>query len=126
MNEHDFDGDRPRQLLVCSYGEDCGAALKQRDGGAMDLYNALKTARTEAGLKRSLYVTKTGCMGWCEYAPVVQLLPEGRVYRNVGIAEAGGAVQACSKGGQGLESHLVWDYSLSRAENLARGRRGGL
>jgi (2Fe-2S) ferredoxin len=125
MNEHDFDGDRPRQLLVCSYGEDCGAALKRRDGSALALADALKGARTEAGLKRCLYVTKTGCMGWCEYAPVVQLLPEGRVFRNLGIDEAASVVQACAKGGAGLEERLVWDYSLPRGANEARARKPG-
>jgi (2Fe-2S) ferredoxin len=126
VNEHDFDGDRPRQLFVCTYGADCGAALKRRDGDAMALADALKSARTAAGLKRSLYVTKSGCMGWCEYAPVVQLLPEGRVYRNIEIGSAAGAVQACLSGGLGLEDQLVWDYSLSRAENEARGMKPGI
>ena len=123
MNEHDFDGDRPRQLLVCSFGEDCAAALKRRDGSAMALADALKAARTEAGLKRELYVTKTGCMGWCEHAPAAQLLPEGRIYEGLGIGEAAEVVQACRRGGEGLEDRLVWDYSLTRAENERR-RKG--
>jgi (2Fe-2S) ferredoxin len=124
MNEFDFDGDRPRQLLVCTTGADCGAALKARDASPQALADALKTARTEAGLKRELYVTKTGCMGWCQYAPVAQLLPEGRVYRDLGLGEAPQVVAACLRGGEGLEGRLVWDYSQSRAENEARRRQG--
>jgi len=120
MNEQDFDGDRPLQLLVCTYGADCGAALKARDGNPQALADALKAARTEAGLKRSLYVTKTGCMGWCEYAPVVQLLPEGLIMRNLTVEEAAMEVRACLNKGQGLEAQVVWDYSLTRAENEAR------
>lgn len=125
MNEFDFNGDRPRQLLVCTYGADCGAALKDRDGSAMAMADAVKEARTAGGHKRDLYVTKTGCMGWCAYAPVVQLLPEGRVYRNPTPGEAPALVDACLKGGQGLERSLVWDYSESREHNEARRRREG-
>jgi (2Fe-2S) ferredoxin len=126
MNEHDFEGDRPRQLLVCTFGEDCGAALKRRDGQAFALADRLKEARTAAGLKRELYVTKTGCMGWCEHAPVVQLLPEGRIYSAPTIQSAPAVVRACVEGGQTLEWDLLWDYSLSRAQNQARqGARGG-
>lgn len=120
MNEHDFDGDRPRQLLVCTFGADCGAALKQRDGNPQALGDALKEARTAAGLKRQLYVTKTGCQGWCEHAPVVQLLPEGRIFSAPALDQAPAAVQACLDGGEALRPALIWDYSLTRAQNLAR------
>jgi (2Fe-2S) ferredoxin len=125
MNERDFDGDRPRQALVCTFGEDCARALKARDGQASTLADALKEARTRAGLKRELYVTKTGCMGWCEHAPVVQLLPEGRVYKDLSPEEAPLLVAALLDGGSGLEDRLVWDYSLSRAENLVRKKGRG-
>jgi (2Fe-2S) ferredoxin len=124
MNEHDFDGDRPRQLLVCTFGADCAAALKQRDGNAQDLGDALKTARSEAGLKRRLYVIKTGCQGWCEHAPVVQLLPEGRIFKAPEIAGAAATVKACLDGGSRLLDSQLWDYSQSRAMNEAR-RKGG-
>ncbi|HXB98547.1 MAG TPA: (2Fe-2S) ferredoxin domain-containing protein [bacterium] len=120
MNEHDFNGDRPRQLLVCTFGEDCAAALKQRDGQAFALADRLKEARTAAGLKRDLYVTKTGCMGWCEHAPVVQLLPEGRIFAAPALKDAPAVVRACLDGGEALAKDLLWDYSLSRAQNQAR------
>ena len=120
MNEQDFDGDRPRQLLVCTFGEDCAAKLKQRDGNPQALGDALKTARTEAGLKRQIYVTKTGCQGWCEHAPVVQLLPEGRIYKDLRLDEAPAVIQACMQGGSPLQDRLVWDYSLPRSENQRR------
>jgi (2Fe-2S) ferredoxin len=125
MNERDFDGDRPRQALVCTFGEDCARALKARDGQASTLADALKEARTRAGLKRELYVTKTGCMGWCEHAPVVQLLPEGRVYKDLSPEKAPLLVAALLDGGSGLEDRLVWDYSLTRAENLVRKKGRG-
>ena len=120
MNEHDFDGDRPRQLLVCTYGADCAAALKKRDGDPMGLADAFKEARTQAGLRRELYVTKTGCQGWCEEAPVCQLLPEGRVFHGLRKDEAAAVVQACRNGGKALQDRLVWDYSQPRAVNEKR------
>jgi (2Fe-2S) ferredoxin len=120
MNEHDFDGDRPRQLLVCTFGADCGAALKRRDGDAVRLGDALKEARTKAGLKRELYVIKTGCQGWCQEAPVCQLLPEGRVFKDIRIDEADAVVRAFAKGGEALDERLVWDYSLPRTVNEKR------
>lgn len=120
MNEHDFDGDRPRQLLVCTTGADCAAALKKRDGDPMRLADALKEARTQAGLRQQLYVIKTGCQGWCQEAPVCQLLPEGRIFKDLRIDEAPAVVQACLDGGSALKSRLVWDYSLPRRENAKR------
>lgn len=120
MNEHDFNGDRPRQLLVCSFGEDCAAALKQRDGNAMALGDALKAARTNAGLKRELYVTRTGCMGWCEHAPVVQLLPEGKIFKAPALGAVESCVQACMDGGTAMQKDLLWDYSQTRAQNESR------
>jgi (2Fe-2S) ferredoxin len=122
MNEHDFNGDRPRQLLVCSFGEDCAAALKQRDGNATALGDALKAARTAAGLKRDLYVARTGCLGWCEHAPVVQLLPEGKIFKAPALAEADACVRACMDGGAAMKKDLIWDYSQTRAQNEARRR----
>jgi (2Fe-2S) ferredoxin len=120
MNEHDFDGDRPRQLLVCTTGADCAAALKRRDGDPMKLADALKEARTQAGLRQQLYVIKTGCQGWCQEAPVCQLLPEGRIFKDLRIDEAPAVVQACLDGGSALKGRLVWDYSLPRRENAKR------
>jgi len=122
MNERDFDGDRPRQLLVCTFGEDCARKLKERDGNPHALGDALKAARTEAGHKRELYVTKTGCQGWCEHAPVAQLLPEGRIFKDLKVEEAPAVIAACMQGGAGLEGRLVWDYSLTRAENQKRSK----
>lgn len=120
MNEQDFSGDRPRQLLVCTTGADCAAALKRRDGDPMRLADALKEARTQAGLRQELYVIKTGCQGWCQEAPICQLLPEGRIFKDIRVEEAADAVRACLDGGLKLKGRLVWDYSLSRAENLKR------
>jgi (2Fe-2S) ferredoxin len=120
MNEHDFNGDRPRQLLVCTTGVDCARALKERDGLSTGLADALKAARTAAALNRELYVIKTGCQGWCEHAPVVQLLPEGKIFKAPALNAVEGTVRACLDGGVAMEKELIWDYSQTRAQNEAR------
>jgi len=118
MNEHDFD-DGLRQLLVCTYGEDCAAKTKQKHGHAMAIYDALKAARNEAGLKRQLYVIRTSCQGWCEYAPVCQVLPEGKIYRNIDPSEAAKVVAEFAKGEDSLlAGRKIWDFSQSKAKNL--------
>jgi (2Fe-2S) ferredoxin len=122
MNEHDFNGDRPRQLLVCALGADCASKFNKRDGNALAFYDAVKTARNQAGANRELYVVRTSCQGWCEEAPVCQLLPEGRVYKDLKVGDAAAIVQACLQGGEGLEKNLVWDYSQPRAANEKRRR----
>jgi (2Fe-2S) ferredoxin len=56
---------------------------------------------------------------------VVQLLPEGRVYKDLSPEKAPLLVAALLDGGSGLEDRLVWDYSLTRAENLVRKKGRG-
>ena len=65
-------------------------------------------------------VGETACQGWCEHAPVMQLLPEGRIFSAPALDQAPAVVQACLDGGKALEPGLIWDYSLTRAQNLAR------
>ena len=122
MDQDDFDGDRPTQILVCTYGADCGAALKARDGSPHDLADALKAARNEAGLKRRISVTKTGCMGWCAHAPVVQVLPRGMVLSGLPTSGATETVQACLADPETApwSARVVWDYGVSRQENEKR------
>ena len=82
--------------------------------------DTLKEVRTAAGLKRELYIIKTGCQGWCQEAPVCQLLPEGRVFKDLRVDEAEKIVQSMNEGGVDFNDRLQWDYSLSRAENEKR------
>jgi (2Fe-2S) ferredoxin len=122
MNENDFD-DGLRQVLVCAYGADCAEATKARYGSPTAIYDAIKAARNEAGLNRQLYVVRSSCQGWCEYAPVCTVLPEGRVYKDIEPSEAKSLVQNLVKGTEeGIQGRQVWDFSLSKAENLKQKR----
>lgn len=117
MNEHDFD-DGMRQVLVCALGEDCGKVTKQRFGSPMAIYDAIKNARNEAGCKRQLYVIRTSCQGWCGYAPVIQVLPEGKVYQDIDPKDADKVVQALvNRDDKALENKEIWDFGKPREQN---------
>jgi (2Fe-2S) ferredoxin len=118
MNENDFD-EGLRQVLVCAYGDDCAAATKKRHGSATAIYDAIKSARNAAGLNRNLYVLRTSCQGWCEYAPVCAVLPEGKVLRDIDTKDAAAFVQAVvQRDDKAFKDKQIWDFSKSRKQNL--------
>ena len=93
MNEHDFDEDL-RQVLVCTYGADCANATSKKYGNPTAIYDGIKAARNDAGLNRQLYVVRTSCQGWCQYAPICMVLPEGKVYQDIKPEESVAFVNA--------------------------------
>lgn len=118
MNENDFD-EGLRQVLVCTYGEECANATRKLHGTDTAVFDAMKQARKDEGLSRKLSVMRTSCQGWCEYAPVSMVLPEGKVVRNITPEEAGAFVKAVARrDDEVFEKNQVWDLSLSREENL--------
>jgi (2Fe-2S) ferredoxin len=125
MNENDFD-EGLRQVLVCSYGADCANATSKKYGNPTAIYDAIKSARNVAGLNRKLYVVRTSCQGWCQYAPVCSVLPKGRVYQDIKPEEAGAFVEAVMEGKeQSFAERRIWDFSQTRAQNLNRQGGGG-
>ena len=78
----------------------------------------MKKARNAAGLNRKLYVVRTSCQGWCEYAPVCTVLPEGRVYRDIKPEEGQAFVKdVVAKDEKAFAKRLIWDFSQTRAQN---------
>jgi (2Fe-2S) ferredoxin len=123
MNENDFD-DSLNQVLVCTYGDDCANATKKRYGSATAIYDAIKSARNAKGLNRKLYVIRSSCQGWCDYAPVCSVLPEGRVLKDVKPAEASEFVEGILEGLASPRSgSTIWDFRKSREENLSLKRK---
>lgn len=119
MNENDFD-DGLRQILVCAYGEDCANATKKRHGSEFAVFDALKAARKTEGVGRKLTVMRTSCQGWCEYAPVCMVLPEGKIVRDITPESTAEFVKAVvARDDQSFASKQVWDLSKSRDENLS-------
>lgn len=125
MNEHDFD-EGLKQVFVCTYGDDCARATKERHGSATAIYDAIKAARNELGLKRRFYVVRTSCQGWCQYAPVCAVMPGHKVYRDIDPKEAPAFVEAVSGGAEKpFQKRQIWDFSRTRDENYeAKTRRG--
>lgn len=118
MNENDFD-DGLRQVLVCTYGEECANATRKRHGSDTAVFDALKVARKEAGLNRKLSVLRTSCQGWCEYAPISTVMPEGKVVRDITPEEAADFAKAVvERDDESFKNKQVWDLSLSREENM--------
>lgn len=120
MNENDFD-EGLRQILVCTLGEDCARASQQRHGSENAVFDALKAARKSEALSRKLTVVRTSCQGWCQYAPMAMVMPEGKVVQDVSPEEAVDFAKAvASRDDQAFENRQVWDLSASREENLQR------
>ncbi len=118
MNENDFD-EGLRHIMVCTLGEDCANATKQRHGTENAVFDALKAARKAEGLARKLTVVRTSCQGWCQYAPVAMVMPEGKVVPGVTPEDAADFAKAvASHNDKVFENRLVWDLSQSREENL--------
>jgi (2Fe-2S) ferredoxin len=114
MNENDFDEDL-RHILVCTLGEECADATRQCHGSENAVFDAIKAARKSEGLNRKLTVVRTSCMGWCQYAPVSMVMPEGKVVQGVTPEQAAGFAQAVATGNDGeFQDRQVWDLSAKQ------------
>lgn len=65
-----------RQLLVCG-GTGCKSAE------SYDIVNKLKAKVEEAGLKDEVEILITGCFGFCEQGPIVNVCPDNAFYVRV-------------------------------------------
>ena len=63
-------------VLVCGGTACCS-------GGADGIVEEFASCLDTAGLKDSVQVVKTGCLGFCEQGPIVKILPQGTFYVQV-------------------------------------------
>ena len=63
-------------VLICGGTACCS-------GGADALEEEFASCLAEAGLKETVQVVKTGCLGFCEQGPIVKILPQGTFYVQV-------------------------------------------
>ncbi|HPN40423.1 MAG TPA: NADH-ubiquinone oxidoreductase-F iron-sulfur binding region domain-containing protein [Candidatus Cloacimonadota bacterium] len=63
-------------LLICC-GSGCVSA------GALKIKERFHTVLTEKGLQTEVNIIETGCMGPCDYGPVMVIYPEGIFYKTV-------------------------------------------
>ncbi len=87
----------------------CGIAA-----GARPVLNAFVEAVNEAGLAESVSVTQTGCIGICQYEPVVEVYAEGQekvTYVKMTPEKAKTIIEKHIKGGK-----VVAEYTIGAAK----------
>ena len=87
----------------------CGIAA-----GARPVLNAFVDAVNEAGLTESVSVTQTGCIGICQYEPVVEVYAEGQekvTYVKMTPEKAKTIIEKHIKGGK-----VVAEYTIGAAK----------
>ena len=83
----------------------CGIAA-----GARPVLNAFVEGISEAGLSDTVMVTQTGCIGICQYEPVVEIFEEGKekvTYVKLDAAKAAEIVEKHLKGGKVVEEYTI-------------------
>ena len=87
----------------------CGIAA-----GARPVLNAFVEGVMSADLSDKVTVTQTGCIGICQYEPVVEIFEEGKekvTYVKLDAAKAAEIVEKHLKGGKVVEEYTIGAYS---------------
>ena len=87
----------------------CGIA-----SGARPVLNTLSTLVQEKGLTDKVSVTQTGCIGLCQYEPIVEVMEPGKpkiTYIKMNADKAAEVVERHLIGG-----HIVEEYTLNSAD----------
>ena len=87
----------------------CGIAA-----GARPVLNAFVDGVNANGLSDKVAVTQTGCIGICQYEPVVEVYEEGKekvTYVKLDAAKAAEIVEKHLKGGKVVEEYTIGAYS---------------
>ena len=83
----------------------CGIAA-----GARPVLNAFVEGVSKNGLTDKIAVTQTGCIGICQYEPVVEIFEEGKekvTYVKLDAAKAAEIVEKHLKGGKIVEEYTI-------------------
>ena len=86
----------------------CGIAA-----GARPVLNAFVEGVDKAGLVDKITVTQTGCIGICQYEPVVEVFEEGKekvTYVKLDAAKAAEIVEKHLKGGNIVTEYTIGAY----------------
>ena len=87
----------------------CGIAA-----GARPVLNAFVEGVTNNNLADKVTVTQTGCIGICQYEPVVEIFEEGKekvTYVKLDAAKAAEIVEKHLKGGKIVEEYTIGAYN---------------
>ena len=88
----------------------CGIAA-----GARPVLNAFVDGVNAAGLTENVTITQTGCIGICQYEPVVEIYEDGKekvTYVKLDAEKAAKIVEQHLKGGK-----VVEEYTITAAKN---------
>ncbi|MBQ5799223.1 MAG: 4Fe-4S binding protein [Oscillospiraceae bacterium] len=113
-----------RQVLVCA-GTGCIA------GGSLKIYDYIKAECEKRGLavevslmdenekssKHALHMKKSGCHGFCEMGPLLQIEPEGYLYTHVKLEDCDEIIEKTILGGQVIERLLYELDGVSYAKH---------
>ncbi|MBQ8817281.1 MAG: (2Fe-2S) ferredoxin domain-containing protein [Clostridia bacterium] len=83
----------------------CGIAA-----GARPVLNAFVEEISKAGLNEKVTVTQTGCIGICQYEPVVEIFEEGKdkvTYVKLTAEKAAEIVEKHLKGGKVVDEYTI-------------------
>ena len=86
----------------------CGIAA-----GARPVLNAFVDSVNTLGLSDKVTITQTGCIGICQYEPVVEIYEEGKdkvTYVKLDAAKATEIVEKHLKGGKVVEEYTIGAY----------------
>ena len=86
----------------------CGIAA-----GARPVLNAFVDGVNKEGLNDKVTVTQTGCIGICQYEPVVEIYEEGKekvTYVKLDAAKANEIVEKHLKGGKVVTEYTIGAY----------------
>ncbi len=87
----------------------CGIAA-----GARPVLNAFVEGVVSANLSDKVTVTQTGCIGICQYEPVVEIFEEGKekvTYVKLDAAKAAEIIEKHLKGGKVIEEYTIGAHS---------------
>ena len=88
----------------------CGIAA-----GARPVLNAFVEGVSKAGLSDKVTVTQTGCIGVCQYEPVVEIFEAGKekvTYVKMTADKAAEVIERHLKGGHVISEYTITNYQL--------------
>ena len=87
-----------------------GMATCGIEAGARPVLSAFVEKVGEAGLSEKVTVTQTGCIGICQYEPVVEIFEDGKekvTYIKMTAEKAAEVVEKHLKGGNPVEQYTI-------------------
>jgi (2Fe-2S) ferredoxin len=105
-----------RHAFVCTNKESCAL------DGSEAVQAHLKARLKEAGLKESLRINKSGCLGQCGHGPMMVVYPEGVWYCHLTLADAERIWQEHMLDGRPVEELM---YRTDKAGTNVIPKKGG-